>query len=71
MKKLLLVLTLMLFASRAYPLQLRFLGGVTFSKSSEPLGGAWIPEVSPRAASLTGVLAGGGVEFSLVPYVNL
>lgn len=46
-------------------------GVITFSKSSEPLGGFWIPEIFPRAAYLTGVAVGGGITFSLVRNIAL
>jgi hypothetical protein len=71
MKKLMIVLVFGAFVSAAFPAELRILGGGTFSRSTEPLGGVWFPEVSPRVASLTGFTVGGGITFSLVRYVAL
>lgn len=71
MKRFLFLWMFVVCVSSAFSVELKFMGGVTFSKSSEPLGGVWIPEANPRAASLTGVSAGGGVAFSLVRYVAL
>ncbi len=71
MKKLMVVLLFGAFVTAAFPAEMRILGGATFSRSSEPLGGVSIPEIYGQAASLTGLSVGGGIAFSLVRNVAL
>jgi hypothetical protein len=71
MKKLLIVFMLGAMVSSAFPAELRILGGMTFTKSSEPLGGGWIPEVIPQATSVTGMTFGVGIVFTLEQSIAL
>jgi hypothetical protein len=72
MRKLAFLLMLGLFVSVAYPVELKVMGGIDFSKSTEPIGGAW-PGSSPdpTAEYGLGAIAGGGVEFSLTKHVAI
>jgi opacity protein-like surface antigen len=70
MKKLLFLLLGLALASWAYSFEIKFMGGIAFSKPFQVMQ-IPIPEYSFGAASGTGFLAGAGVEFSLIKNVSL
>jgi len=70
MKKTLIVLMIAGFASIAYPLEVKILGGISISRSTEPLiSGS--PEVTLEGHKLGGTSFGAGLSFSLARYVDL
>ena len=70
MKKTLLVLMIAGLASIAYPREVRILGGISISRSSEPLVSGF-PEVTLEGHKLSGTSFGAGLTFSLARYVDL
>ena len=72
MKKTLVSIFLLLFITRAYPADLKILGGLSLSRSTGPItrqGGGYIYLPHPEFGA--GFVAGGGVEFSLSRNVAL
>lgn len=66
MKKTLVSVFLFLLITRAYPAELKILGGLSLSRSTSPItrqGGGYIYLPHPEFGA--GFVAGGGVEFSL------
>ncbi len=72
MKKALIISIITLFVATAYPAEVKILGGISFSRSTEPLEDYgrvdWTPVV---AGTLAGVSIGAGVSFSLARGVDL
>jgi hypothetical protein len=71
MRKILILLMIGVSVSTAFPAEVRILGGISFSRSSEPLAASPIPEVYIEAASLTGAAAGCGIVFTLEKFIAL
>jgi hypothetical protein len=73
LKRLLFVFVFVVFASWAFPAQLKIMAGASLSKSSAPLGGiyplqVWEERVSQFEAGLS---VGGGIEFPLYQTIAL
>lgn len=66
MKKVLVVVFLLSLAALAYPTEFKIIGGLSLSKSIEPLGPDDVIYLyPPHPLTGAGTIAGGGVEFSL------
>lgn len=64
MKKLYSLLVILVFASWAYPAELKIMGGVSLSKSTEPVQGTGF-EYYYKPVYGAGAILGGGLEFNL------
>jgi len=70
MKRLPFLFVFLVIASRAFPAELKILGGVCLSRSTEPVQGP-VFDYYYKPVYGAGVMFGGGVEFNLAPRIAL
>ncbi len=70
MKRLFFLFLLLVIASWAFPAKLKILGGVSLSRSTEPVDGP-VFDYYYKPVYGAGVIFGGGLEFNLAPRIAL